>query len=276
MQPLRRTLHPEVEILDSRQGLCAYIASDESIDNFSEIIRATGWRFSHFAKNAPFVDSHDYASIEKCVGKVVDFEVRHGRLVETVQWAADIAENKLAPARLENDRGRLPQGRQRRLPPHQILDAQLRRRLARGASLPRPGPRRPRPRHLHRAGATRAIRLHRWRQPQRHRLRLPRRRPPRRRSRPLAPAPPRPRNHHRHRLLPSLPSEGRAPRDPRPHLPRNHPRRPRQTPLLERRRPPSHAPGSSPFRRRLDQSPHPRPQHLRRLPAPHRHGPGRL
>jgi HK97 family phage major capsid protein len=96
MQPLRRTIHPEVKILDSRNALCAYIASDESIDNFSEVIRASGWRFSHFSKNAPFVDSHDYASIEKCVGKVVDFEVRGGRLIETVQWAADVPENKLA------------------------------------------------------------------------------------------------------------------------------------------------------------------------------------
>ncbi|HWD21073.1 MAG TPA: phage major capsid protein [Verrucomicrobiae bacterium] len=96
MQPLRRTLHPEVKVLDSRQGLCAYIASDESLDNFSEVIKASGWRFRHFAQNAPFVDSHDYATIEKCVGKVVDFQVQNGRLVETVQWAVDIAENKLA------------------------------------------------------------------------------------------------------------------------------------------------------------------------------------
>src|SRR5581483_5974503 len=96
MHPLRRIIHPQVEILVSHAGLCSYIASDQSIDNFHEVIRADGWRFHHFARNAPFVDSHDYATIEKCVGKVIDFEVRQGRLIETVQWATDVPENKLA------------------------------------------------------------------------------------------------------------------------------------------------------------------------------------
>jgi hypothetical protein len=49
-----------------------------------------------FQKNAPFVDSHDYSTLEKLVGKVIDFKVRGGKLVETVQWAVDVEQNKLA------------------------------------------------------------------------------------------------------------------------------------------------------------------------------------
>jgi hypothetical protein len=94
-QPLRRTIHPEVKVLDAKQGLVSYVASDETIDSYKEVIRASGWRFSNFAKNAPFVDSHDYSSIEKLLGKVVDFEIVGKSLVETVQWAKD-AGNKLA------------------------------------------------------------------------------------------------------------------------------------------------------------------------------------
>ena len=94
-QPLRRTIHPVVKVLDAKQGLVEYVASDESIDSYREVIRASGWRFTNFAKNAPFVDSHDYSSIEKLLGKVVDFEIVGKSLVETVQWAKD-AGNKLA------------------------------------------------------------------------------------------------------------------------------------------------------------------------------------
>jgi hypothetical protein len=94
-QPLRRTIHPVVKVLDAKQGLVSYVASDETIDSYKEVIRASGWRFSNFAKNAPFVDSHDYSSIEKLLGKVVDFEIVGKSLVETVQWAKD-AGNKLA------------------------------------------------------------------------------------------------------------------------------------------------------------------------------------
>ncbi len=93
---LRRMIYPEARIVSAREGLVDYIASDESIDSYREIIRASGWRFNHFAKNAPFVDSHDYSTIEKCLGRVIEFRVEGGRLIERVQWAIDVPENKLA------------------------------------------------------------------------------------------------------------------------------------------------------------------------------------
>jgi hypothetical protein len=96
MNTLRRTLHPETRVLDAKTGLVEYVASDETIDSYREIIRAAGWRFNHFARNAPFVDSHEYQTVEKLLGRVVDFKVAGKQLVETVQWAVDVAENKLA------------------------------------------------------------------------------------------------------------------------------------------------------------------------------------
>ena len=96
MKTLRRTLHPEVRILDANKGLVEYVASDETLDSYKEVIRASGWKFDHFEKNAPFVDSHMYDSIDRLVGKVVDFAVAKKKLVETVQWAKDVAENTLA------------------------------------------------------------------------------------------------------------------------------------------------------------------------------------
>lgn len=96
MNLIRRTLHPVTKILDATKGIIEYIASDETIDSYREIIRADGWQFTRFQKNAPFVDSHDYSSIEKQVGMVIDFKVVGRQLIETVQWAKDVAENKLA------------------------------------------------------------------------------------------------------------------------------------------------------------------------------------
>lgn len=93
---LYRTLHPEVKIEDAKEGIATYIASDESIDSYREVIRADGWRFTNFAKNAPFVDSHEYTSIAHLLGKVIDFKVVGRKLIETVQWAKDVAENELA------------------------------------------------------------------------------------------------------------------------------------------------------------------------------------
>jgi hypothetical protein len=69
MSILRRTIHPEVRVMDERKGIAQYVASDETIDSYREVIRADGWRFDRFAKNAPFVDSHDYARLKSRWGR---------------------------------------------------------------------------------------------------------------------------------------------------------------------------------------------------------------
>jgi hypothetical protein len=97
-QTLRRIIHPQVRILSEKDGLVEYVASDETLDSYREIIKVDGWRFDQFKKNAPFVDSHNYSTIEKLVGQVVDFKVDKTKrqLIETAKWAVDVAENKLA------------------------------------------------------------------------------------------------------------------------------------------------------------------------------------
>ena len=96
MNKIHREIHPEIRVLDEKAGLVEYVASDETLDHHREIIKAAGWRFNYFAKNAPFVDSHDYGTIDKLLGTVVDFRVEGRRLIETVKWARDVEENRLA------------------------------------------------------------------------------------------------------------------------------------------------------------------------------------
>jgi len=88
-ETLRREIHPEVRIIDAAKGLVDYVASDETLDYYQEVIRVSGWKFTNFSKNSPFVDSHDYSSIGKLLGKVVDFRLESGKLIERVQWAKD-------------------------------------------------------------------------------------------------------------------------------------------------------------------------------------------
>jgi hypothetical protein len=95
-QKLIRTINPEVKIISAEEGIVDYIASNETTDSYSEIVSAKGWRFTRFKKNAPFVDSHNYWSIEKLLGKVESFAVVGKSLVERVRWAKNVEENTLA------------------------------------------------------------------------------------------------------------------------------------------------------------------------------------
>lgn len=91
-----RTLHPEVRVISEKDGTVDYIASDETLDQYREIVLARGWRFDFFQKNAPFVDSHDYGQIERLLGRVTEFGVKGSHLVERVKYALDVPSCTLA------------------------------------------------------------------------------------------------------------------------------------------------------------------------------------
>lgn len=83
----------EVRVIDSKTGTVEYIASDESLDSYREVIRANGWQFDLFAKNSPFLNAHQYHDISKVLGKVIEFYVSKKRLINVVRWAIDVPEN---------------------------------------------------------------------------------------------------------------------------------------------------------------------------------------
>lgn len=90
----RRTFATTVRILDEAKGIAEYIASNETIDAYREIVAVDGWMFDNFRKNAPFVDSHNYGSVGNVLGRVLEWKVApvDGKpaLIERVQWAKDI------------------------------------------------------------------------------------------------------------------------------------------------------------------------------------------
>lgn len=93
---LRRALTVVPKIISEADGLVDYVASNETLDCYDEIVSVKGWRFTRFEKNAPFVDSHDYESIKKLLGRVESARVEGKDLIERVRWAKDIQENALA------------------------------------------------------------------------------------------------------------------------------------------------------------------------------------
>lgn len=97
MKAETRTIHPQIRVLDEARGLVEYVASDETLDSYREIIRAAGWRFDErFESNPVFVDSHSYWGIRDVLGRVVEWRVEGGKLIEVAQWAVDVEENALA------------------------------------------------------------------------------------------------------------------------------------------------------------------------------------
>jgi hypothetical protein len=91
----RRSLNVECRILSEADGLVEYIASDATLDSYNEVILPSGWQFNLFRKNAPFVDSHNYWSIEYLLGQVEGARMEGGQLIERVRWAKDVQESKL-------------------------------------------------------------------------------------------------------------------------------------------------------------------------------------
>jgi hypothetical protein len=87
--PLRRALNVTAKVISEQDGTVEFVASDETLDCYREIVRVNGWRFTHFAKNAPFVDSHDYSSITKLLGQVTDWRIEKGQLVEVVKYSRE-------------------------------------------------------------------------------------------------------------------------------------------------------------------------------------------
>ncbi|WP_411846440.1 hypothetical protein AAFN60_02030 [Roseibacillus persicicus] len=92
-------LNTTPRILDRSKGLVEYVASDQSLDADLEVVIPSGVQFNRFAKNAPFLDSHKKgygSSITDVLGKVTSARIEDGQLVETVQWAIEVEENKMA------------------------------------------------------------------------------------------------------------------------------------------------------------------------------------
>lgn len=86
MSTVRLTLPAVPKVLSLAERTVQYVASSQALDCYREIVRAAGWKFDRFAKNAPFVDSHNYSSVGYLLGAVIGWKVEGDKLMEDVKF----------------------------------------------------------------------------------------------------------------------------------------------------------------------------------------------
>jgi hypothetical protein len=94
-QGLRGTLQVKIQepsALDSGPStpVLEFVASDETLDRYNEIISASGWNLDNYQRNPVFQNNHQTGDIIHTLGKALVTEVRGGQLLQRVQFATDV------------------------------------------------------------------------------------------------------------------------------------------------------------------------------------------
>jgi HK97 family phage prohead protease len=85
-QGLRGGLKCTVKEVAGEAAVMDFIASDETLDRYNEVIKVDGWDLENFRANPVIPDCHDYSSIGKILGKAVSIGVVEGKLVNRVEF----------------------------------------------------------------------------------------------------------------------------------------------------------------------------------------------
>lgn len=92
---LRGGLHCDVKSLGDEPCM-EFIASDETLDRYDEVIKVDGWQLDNFRANPVIPDCHDYSSIGKILGRAKSIEVRDGKLINQVEFCMENPMGSLA------------------------------------------------------------------------------------------------------------------------------------------------------------------------------------
>jgi hypothetical protein len=96
---IRGSLHVEIREPGERsagvaasdpQPILDFIASDETLDRYGEIIVARGWQLDNYRCNPVFQNAHQYGDVIFTLGKALMTEVRDGRLYQRVEFATEV------------------------------------------------------------------------------------------------------------------------------------------------------------------------------------------
>lgn len=83
---LRGGLQCAVKAVPGEEPVMDFIASDETLDRYNEVIRQDGWQLENFRANPVIPDCHDYSSIGKILGKALSVGIADGKLVNRVEF----------------------------------------------------------------------------------------------------------------------------------------------------------------------------------------------
>lgn len=89
-QGLRGGLRCEVKDAgEEGEPVMDFIASDETVDRYNEVIKVDAWQTANFMANPVIPDCHDYSSIARILGRARSIGVAEGKLVNRVEFALD-------------------------------------------------------------------------------------------------------------------------------------------------------------------------------------------
>lgn len=71
--PLQNSTTP---LLQSSSAILDFVASDETLDRYQEIITADGWKLDNYLRNPVFQNSHQYGDIIFTLGKALVTDIR--------------------------------------------------------------------------------------------------------------------------------------------------------------------------------------------------------
>ena len=87
---LRTPLLCEVKDMgDPADATLSFIATDETMDRYDEVISIDGWNVDNYLKNPVVVDSHNYGSVGCILGRTIQLTIIGGQMINQVQFALD-------------------------------------------------------------------------------------------------------------------------------------------------------------------------------------------
>lgn len=86
---LLRGMPCEVRAVAGDEPEMDFIATDETQDRYGEVISLAGWELASFRANPVVVDSHDYSSVLKILGRAPDLKIEGGKMHNRVRFALD-------------------------------------------------------------------------------------------------------------------------------------------------------------------------------------------
>jgi hypothetical protein len=89
-EAVRSESEPAASRPAERPPILDFIASDETLDRYDEILVADGWRLDNYRRNPVFQNAHQYGDIIFTLGRALLTEVRHGKLYQRVEFATGV------------------------------------------------------------------------------------------------------------------------------------------------------------------------------------------
>jgi len=85
---LRGQLNCEVKAAPGADEL-DFIATDETLDRYNEVVRLDGWEIAEYLANPVVVDSHNYWTLASLLGNTTALKIRDGAMHNRVKFARD-------------------------------------------------------------------------------------------------------------------------------------------------------------------------------------------